>query len=92
MLVVVLSSPQAAEGASIASSGQYALGDSLPVHAAQVKAGPCLAMQTSPPVCEPQAGVELILEGVTKDGLAALARTSGVSTLQEAPCRSHSPT
>ena len=91
MLKAVLSSPQAvAEGASIASSGQSALERSLPVHSAQFEAGPCMATQSSPPVCESQAGVKLVLEGVAKDGLAALTRPCGVSTLQEAPCWSHS--
>ena len=92
MLAVVLSCPQAgADCAGTASSGQSALEGGLPVHAAQLMAGPCMALYTSPPVCEPQAGVELVLEGVTKDGLAALACTCGVATLQEAQGWSHSP-
>ena len=66
------------------SRGQSALAP--PVHAAQLKAGPCMAMQISPPVCKSQAGVKLVLEGVAKNGLAALTRTCGVSTLQEEPC------
>ena len=93
MLTVVLSCPQAAaDCAGTASSGQSALEGGLPVHAAQLMASTCMALYTSPPVCEPQAGVKLVLEGVTKNGLAALTRTCGVPTLQEAQGWSHSPT